>query len=61
MPIFYLFGKTDDFNDNIQMANIPDHPNVSKIIANCGDYYEDIPMKMYHGFNFYLILNLIIF
>lgn len=46
MPIFYLFGKSN------RESNIPSHPNVYKIQANCNDNYEDIALKMYDGFRF---------
>ena len=44
MRIVYVFGSS------AQEPVIPPHPNVCVWIAPCGDQYEDIPMKMYHGF-----------
>lgn len=44
MRIVYVFGSSE------QDPVIPTHPNVCAWIAPCGDHYEDIPMKMYHGF-----------
>lgn len=44
--IFYLFGQSE------LPTIIPDHPNVFKLVADCGDYYEDIPRKMWYGYNF---------
>jgi len=45
MPIFYLFGQSGN-------ANVPSHPNVFVIRANCNDNYEDICLKMYYGLRF---------
>lgn len=45
MPIFYVFGKSD-------RTQIPSHPNVFVIKANCNDNYEDIPFKIYYGLRF---------
>lgn len=46
MPIVYLFAQSEN------ETRIPNHPNVYKIIANCADYYEDIPLKVYYGFQY---------
>jgi hypothetical protein len=46
MPVFYVFGTTT------HACRIPIHPNVFKIVAPCGDHYEDIPMKMYYGYRY---------
>ena len=46
MPIFYVFGKSE------QECRIPEHRNVYKIVADCNDWYEDIPLKIYYGFRF---------
>ena len=43
IPIFYLFGKST------VTPTIPTHKNVSMIVADCGDNYEDIPLKIYYG------------
>ena len=51
MPIFYLFGKSDN------EGKIPNHPNVYKIVANCLDNYEDIPLKMYDGYRLLSVLD----
>jgi hypothetical protein len=42
---FYLFGQSTSSE-----CTIPDDQRCFKIIAPCGDYYEDIPRKMYYGF-----------
>jgi hypothetical protein len=47
IPIYFLFGTPDTSDSDLSLA---DANNVFKIIAPCGDYYEDIPQKMYHGF-----------
>jgi len=47
MRIVYVFGQSSFLKES---PVIPSHPNVSYWIAPCGDNYEDIPMKMYHGF-----------
>jgi len=44
LPIYYLFGQSET------PLKIPQHPNVHSIVANCGDHYEDIPLKMYDGY-----------
>ena len=43
-PIYYLFGQSET------PFKIPNHPNAYSIVANCGDHYEDIPLKMYDGY-----------
>jgi hypothetical protein len=44
MPIYYVFGQSET------EAKIPNHPNVFKLVANCLDNYEDIPLKIYDGY-----------
>jgi hypothetical protein len=44
MPIYYLFGQSEN------ESKIPVHPSVFKLVANCLDNYEDIPLKMYDGY-----------
>jgi hypothetical protein len=46
VQIFYLFGKST------RKPIIPEHRNTHVIIAECGDNYEDIPLKMYYGYQF---------
>jgi hypothetical protein len=46
MRVVYLFGQSD------REPVVPAHPNVCTWIAPCGDAYEDIAMKMYHGYRF---------
>jgi len=48
MRIVYVFGRSSFPEESSPV--IPSHPNVSYWVAPCGDNYEDIPMKMYHGF-----------
>jgi hypothetical protein len=45
------------FGTTVNACRIPIHPNVFKIVAPCGDYYEDIPMKMYYGFRYLSYIN----
>lgn len=49
--IFYLFGESDT------RPPVPDHPNVHILQVNTGDYYENIPQKMYQGFKHLSYLN----
>ena len=51
MPIYYLFGQSEN------EAKIPVHPNVFKLVANCLDNYEDIPLKMYDGYRLLSVLE----
>lgn len=44
MDVYYLFGQSEN------TPVIPSHKNVHMIIAPCKDNWEDIPMKVYHGF-----------
>ncbi len=46
MPVFYLFGKSEN------TPIIPSHPNVFLIRANSNDNYEDICLKIYYGLRF---------
>jgi hypothetical protein len=46
IQVFYLFGKSE------RLPVIPQHPNTHMIIADCGDNYEDIPLKMYYGYQY---------
>lgn len=61
MPVFYLFGKgrekeSGEKEERERNVWIPTHPNVHTIIADCPDYYEDIPQKMYYAYR--LLVNL---
>lgn len=49
--IYYLFGKSDS------VPYIPKHPHVYMLQVNTGDFYEDIPHKIYEGFKTLSYMN----